>query len=75
MEVETATLKRRCINVFRMSCAGKLGSHYPAGKNRKKVNTLEEWVFVESAFKMQCFMHKKTLLRTAFSTIFQLNEY
>ena len=31
---------------------------------------MEEWIFVESAFSMQCDLVKNTLLRTAFSAIF-----
>ena len=34
----------------------------PAGKIAS--NTLEKWVFVESAFNMQCYLVKNTLLRT-----------
>ena len=32
--------------------------------------TLEEWIFVASAFKMQCYIHKNTLHRTAFFSNF-----
>ena len=41
-------------------------STYPAGKIAK---TLEEWVFVESAYNMRCHIVKNTLLHIAFSAI------
>ena len=39
-------------------------SNRPNRQNRQKV-TLEEGVSVESAFNMQCYIGKNTLLRTA----------
>ena len=49
-------LKRRLVNPSQQ-----------AGKIAKK---MEEGVFVESALKMQCHIHKNTLLHIAFSGIF-----
>ena len=40
----------------------------PSRQNRYKV-TLEEGVFVESEFNMQCHIHKNTLLHIALSAI------
>ena len=40
-----------------------------------KKGTLEECVFVESAFKLQCYMHKNTLIHTAFSWNFAGWDY
>jgi len=40
---------------------------HPVGKMAK--NSLKEWVFVNSALKIQCHIVKNTLLQTAFSAI------
>ena len=46
----------------------------PAGKILKKV-TLEEGVFVESAFNMRCHIVKNTLLHTAFSATLTIQTH
>ena len=44
--------------------------HIPSQQRERLKVTLEEWVFVESAFIIQCYIVKIKLLHTAFSAIF-----
>jgi len=45
----------------------------PSRKNRQK-NSLEECLFVNSAFKIQCHVPKNTLHQTAFSVKFRYSK-
>ena len=52
----------------------KKNKKQPSRQNRKIV-TVEEGVFVESAFNMQCHIVKNTLLHIAFSSVRKLTLY